>query len=257
MNPIKKRIRPVLSWPGGKSRLLKSLLPRIGPHTTYVEPFAGGLALLLAKPRSRAEVVNDLNGDLVSLYRCAQYHLEELCREIDLTIYSRRNVSDYLANRGLTEIQRAARFLMINKLSFGGGMTSYGVTRTSKVKSLAVVPRALRDLSARLDGVSVENLSYERILTLYDAPGTLFFCDPPYVNSAPGKAYEGWTEDHLSAFAQRIRSLQGQWMVTLDDSELTRAAFKGCRIDSVTTRNGCVNKRLKPAATFQELIIQP
>jgi DNA adenine methylase len=71
MNPP-PRTKPVLIWPGGKSRHLKHILPLIPPHECYCEPFAGGVAVFLAKPRSRLEVINDLNGDLISFYLCAQ-----------------------------------------------------------------------------------------------------------------------------------------------------------------------------------------
>src|SRR6185295_16479727 len=100
------RFRPLVRWPGGKTRLLSKILPLIPPHVCYCEPFAGGLAVLLAKPRSKIEVVNDLNGDLVALYRCAQYHLDELCRELEFMIGSRRNLVDYVAQPGITDIQR-------------------------------------------------------------------------------------------------------------------------------------------------------
>lgn len=242
--------------------MLKHLLPRVAsiPHVCYVEAFAGGLALLLAKERSQVEIVNDFNGDLVSLYRCAQFHLEALEKEVAMTLFSRRNVVDFQRERGLTELQRAARFLLLNRMSFGGGMKSYAVVRGgggSKNKTLADVPRMLRDLQQRLDRVSVENCPYERILEVYDAKDTLFFLDPPYLNSKPGSAYDGWEEADLRAFGERVRSLAGNWIVTLDDSQLNREVFKGCRIDAVESSNCSVNRRLLPNAVFKEIIVQP
>ena len=74
-------MKPVIPWPGGKRRLLKRLLSDIPSHTTYAEVFAGGAALLLAKAPSKAEVLNDLNSELVRLYRCVQHHLDELVRQ--------------------------------------------------------------------------------------------------------------------------------------------------------------------------------
>lgn len=78
----KQRVAPLVVWPGGKSCLLKYLLPLIErcPHKTYVEPFAGGAAVLLAKRPAHLEVLNDLNGELINVYRCARHHTRELLR---------------------------------------------------------------------------------------------------------------------------------------------------------------------------------
>jgi len=78
------RTRPILRWPGGKTRMLKHLLPIVQatPHVCYNETCAGGLALLMAKERSPVEVVNDVNGDLVALYRNLQFHLPEIVRQM-------------------------------------------------------------------------------------------------------------------------------------------------------------------------------
>ena len=83
------RIKPILRWPGGKSRLLKKLLPLIPEHDCYGEVFGGGLALFGAKPRSPLEIVNDVNGDLIALYLNVQRHLPEMLRQIDLAVSSR------------------------------------------------------------------------------------------------------------------------------------------------------------------------
>ncbi len=115
-----KRIAPVLSWPGGKSRLLGSILPLISKHHCYVEPFAGGLAVLLAKPRSNLEVVNDVNGDLVSFYRCVRYHCDALLTELEFVLNSREEFIGFREQVGLTDIQRAARWFYRNKTCFGG-----------------------------------------------------------------------------------------------------------------------------------------
>jgi len=81
--------KPILRWPGGKTRLLPEILPRIRAHRLYVEAFSGGLAVMLAKPRSTAEVINDINGDLVNLYRHAQFHIDALVAEVEFTLVSR------------------------------------------------------------------------------------------------------------------------------------------------------------------------
>ncbi len=250
------RTIPIVRWAGGKSRLLGKILPRIPRHRTYVEPFAGGLAVLLAKPRSPVEVINDLNGDLVSLYRCAQWHLDALCAEIEFLVMSRRNVADLVAQPGLTELQRAARFLVLNRASFGGAGKNFAVSKVSPPPSRANVVQLLRSLNARLDKVAIENVTYDRILKLYDSADTFFFLDPPYLASTAGH-YAGWDQVQMQTFADHVLALRGAWLVTVDDSEFTRHAFRGCQISPVRTRNGAVNRAKCPDATFGELIIQP
>jgi DNA adenine methylase len=252
-----KRTKPILSWSGGKSRLLKHLLPLIPPHICYCEPFAGGLAVLLAKDRSHVEVVNDLNGDLVHLYRNVQYHLPALLQEIEWILNSRRNLHDFMAQPGLTEIQRAARWLVRNRISFGGKMTSFGVSRKGGGGSVSRkgVEEALRAFNSRMDRVAVENLSYERCMKLYDAKETFFFIDPPYLNSDPG-TYEGWNEEQVTQLREVIMDLKGQWLLTIDDSRFNRDLFKGCQIKPIKTMNGGVNNAKIPGAQFGELIIR-
>src|SRR5688572_33332954 len=118
-----RTVKPVLPWPGGKTRMLKYILPLIPPHVCYCEPFAGGLAVLLAKPRSRVEVINDTHSDLTRFYRVARYHLDELMKELGFALNARADFKDYLDQPGLTDIQRAARWFMRVKLGFGDSQT--------------------------------------------------------------------------------------------------------------------------------------
>lgn len=239
--------------------MLKHLLPLIPEHVCYCEPFAGGLAMLFAKERSRCEVVNDLNGDLVALYRNVRFHLPEVERELEWFLGSRKDLKDYRIEAGLTEIQRVTRFLLRNRISFGGGGTSFGVIRTAGGGAQIWRDR-VRDLMLaahrRLDGVLIEHLPYERCLELYDSKDTFFFIDPHYLH-ADVHCYDGWTEDQLREFRRRLRSLKGRWMVTLDDSEFNRKLFKGCHMVPISTKNGIVNNRTHGKQKFGELIITP
>lgn len=253
-----KKYKPIVRWPGGKSRLLQKLLPRIPEHLCYVEAFAGGMALLLAKERSQAEIVNDLNGELVSLYRCVQYHLPALIDEIEWTLSSRKNLADFLSQPGLTEIQRAGRWFIRNRISFAGGMTSYAVARSggSPVSSREAVLENIKRLNQRLDKVSIENLSYERCLELYDGKESFFFLDPPYVDSH-ARNYAGWKQEQIEELRARLDALKGRWLLTINDSPLTRKLFSDCKVEAVRTQNGSVNRSRLPKADFGELIIEP
>lgn len=254
-----KRVKPILRWPGGKSRLLKTLLPMFPPHVCYVEPFAGGLAVLLAKERSPREVINDINHDIVALYMSVQNHLPEVMRQVDQLVGSRDMFHLFGRNPGLTEIQRAVRFLYRNRVSFGGDCHSFGVAKTrggggdfTRVK----VNELIEAVHQRLDGVTIESVPYEQCFRNQDSPDTFFFCDPPYLH-AKIKAYQGWDEKQLAQFRRQLDKLKGKWLVTLDDSPFNRELFADCQLIPVVTQNRCVNNRKHGDQKFGELIIAP
>lgn len=249
--------KPILRWPGGKSRMLKQILPMIPPHVCYCEPFFGGGAVLFSKERSSTEIINDINGNLVALYRNLQFHLPALLDELEWLFASRDNLHDFIAQPGLTELQRAARFLVVNRTSFGGNMHSFGVAKTrggGVGLHRKQVSRLIGAAHERLDGVVVENIPYERCLANYDSKDTFFFIDPPYLN-AQVEAYQGWSEKQLRQFRKEVGRLKGQWIVTLDDSPLNRELFSGCKVRAVSTRNRLCNGRTHSQVRFGELII--
>lgn len=250
--------KPFLRWPGGKRRMLKLILPRIPKHVCYCEPFIGGGAVLFAKPRSEVEIINDFNDTLIALYRNLQFHLPALESEIDWLFSSRKNLHDFIAQPGLTEIQRAARYLLINRTSFGGNMHSFGVARTRDSVGFRkdVIASALGTARERLNGVVIENTSYERCLENYDSKDSFFFLDPPYMNCQQA-AYHSFTEADMRQFRKRVEKLKGKFIVTVDDSPLNRDLFSDCHIEPVVTRNRLANNRTHAEATFGELIIEP
>ena len=251
--------RPFLRWPGGKRRMLKLILPRIPKHVCYCEPFIGGGAVLFAKERSPVEVINDFNDTLVALYRNLQFHLPALEAEIDWLFASRKNLHDFIAQPGLTEIQRAARYLFVNRTSFGGNMHSFGVAKTKGGGvdfRKDIVAKVLGQARERLNGVVVESTSYERCLANYDSKDSFFFLDPPYMNCKQA-AYKSWDAADMRKFRKHVEKLKGKWLVTVDDSPLNRELFSDCCIEPVKTKNRLANNRTHAALEFGELIIEP
>jgi DNA adenine methylase len=238
--------------------MVKLLKPMIKPHVCYAEHFAGGLALLMAKERSKVEVVNDVNGSLVALYRNLQYHLPAVLAELDWMFSSRQVLHDFIAQPGLTELQRAARFLLVNRTSFGGNMHSFAVSKTSGGSGFdrSRTEQLLRAAHERLNRVVVENLPYERSFANYDSKDTFHFMDPPYLNSQTS-AYKGWTEKDMRQFRRKVDKLQGQFLITVDDSPFNRDLFSDCNIESVSTQNRLCNVRTHGDLKFGELIITP
>lgn len=245
---------PVVGWQGGKRWLTSELLPLIPEHKVYVELFCGGGALLCAKKPSTTEIINDLNSDLVNLYRSVKYHLPELLRELDWCLNSREEFAGFKEQRGLTEIQRAARWFMRMKNGFGGSADHFGRSRmgggaahSSKKGRMAL----LRAFNTRLDKVVIENLDWRECMELYDSKQAVFFCDPPYTT---GKAHYGaWTIDDLAQFREEgLDQMKGTWILTIDDTPANRGLFKDCFIKSYTRKNG-----ISSTGLYHELIIRP
>ena len=251
--------RPVFGWQGGKRWLVKELLPLIPPHKMYIELFCGGGALLCAKTPSEGEVINDLNSELVNLYRCVKWHMEELFREMDWCLNSREEFDGWKEQRGLTDIQRAARWMLRMKNGFGGSPDHFGRARTgggaafsSKEGRMAL----LRAFNRRLDKVVIENLDWRKAIDLYDSKQAVFFCDPPYTT---GKAHYGaWTIDDLAEFRETgLDQMKGTWILTIDDTPANRGLFRDCLISSHSRKSGINNKPGETAGLYHELIVRP
>lgn len=112
---------PIIPWVGGKRRLAKHILPLFPDHTCYVEPFCGAAALYFLKPQAKVEVLNDVNGELVNLYRVVKHHMDEFVRQFRWALTSRQMYKWLQATpeETLTDVQRAARFFYLQKNSFG------------------------------------------------------------------------------------------------------------------------------------------
>lgn len=255
MNP-----QPIISWPGGKRRLLKHIVPHIPAASGYVEVFAGGCAVLLAKERSRLEVVNDINSDLITLYRVAKNHPDALVAELQLMPGSRQYLADCVAllkTGALTDLQRAALFLHANKTSFCATGTSFAVAKSpssSAFSNRAALLDRIQMWSLRMSQVAIEHMDYRRLLKTYDHPGNLFFLDPPYLG-ADVQNYRGWTEIEMGQFHAAVSELSGQWIVTVDDSDLNRSLWAGHDVHYVVSRNGVGNQGRSPGRTFGEMVI--
>jgi DNA adenine methylase len=219
-----------LPWIGGKRRLAKRLIAILPEHQTYVEAFCGGAQLFFHKSPSRVEVLNDLDGELVNFLRVCQLHQPELVRYLRYSAASR----DWYAWYGrqepatLTDVQRAARFLYLQKNSFGGRTHSrnfhYGVSKPSNY-SPERLPESLAAVAGRLQSVQIENWPYEKVLERYDRPETLFYLDPPYVG-APWYRHN-FADRDFPRLSDRLRKLKGRFLLSINDHPLAREAFSG------------------------------
>jgi DNA adenine methylase len=178
---------PVAPWLGGKSKLARTLIERIEriPHKTYAEPFCGMGGVFLRRAwRPQTEVANDLNGEIVNLFRILQRHYPVLINEMRFRISSRRDFERlrHTDPATLTDLERAARFLYLQRLAFGGQSRGvFGVSPGHSPRfSLAKLEPILEAASERLDGVVFESLDWSELIRRYDTADTLFYLDPPY-----------------------------------------------------------------------------
>lgn len=232
-------MNPIIPWIGGKRRLADKILPLFPDHTCYVEPFAGAAALLFIKDESKKEVLNDINGDLVNLYRVLQHHLNEFVSQFKWALTSRQiyEWEKMKHPETLTDIQRAARFFYLQKLAFGGKVTgqTFGTDTTSKPRLNLL--RIEEDLSAahlRLARVTIEHLNWQKCIKKYDRPHTLFYLDPPYYGT------EGYDVDfpitEYEVMASLLSSIKGNAILSINNVPEMRDIFKGHRTSKASIR---------------------
>lgn len=251
---------PIVPWPGGKRRLVKHLLPLFESvsHTCYVEPFAGGAAMLFARPEpAKVEVINDVHSELITLYRVVQHHLEEFVRQYRWALTSREMFrwTQLQEVETLTDIQRAARFFYLQRLAFGGKVTgqNFGTATTSPVAlNLLRIEEELSAAHMRLARVTIEHLRWQDCIARYDRPHTLFFCDPPYWKTLGYGGKFGFEE--YEELAAMMGQLQGKLILTINDHPDMRRVFGPFRTERVGI-NYTVGGGAKPKAAG-ELIIR-
>ena len=231
---------PVAPWMGGKKKLANKIIERIRAidHHSYIEPFVGMGGVFLRRPfRARLEVANDLNGEIVNLFRVLQRHLPYLLEHMRYQVASRRAFED-LRNTppsGLTDIERAARFLYLQRLAFGGQVSGvFGVAPGAAPRfSLSRLEPILEATHERLEGVVFECLPWADILRRYDHPDTLFYLDPPYAGNERSYGKGMFSFEDFQEMAMVMRDLQGQAILSINDTPEIRETFAGLHMEEV------------------------
>lgn len=207
--------RPVLRWLGGKFRLAPWVVSHFPKHKVYVEPFGGAASILLQKPRSYNEIYNDLDGELVNLFRVMRGDRAcELLEQLRLTPYSRE---EYWAAFEVCEdpVERARRTIVRSHLAHGTGgarmdrptgfRTDGNSATTNVAGEWADLPDALEAVIERIKGVNIEQRPAIELVERHRASHTLIYLDPPYLPATrsaksrkPGERY------HTYAFEMTV-----------------------------------------------------
>ncbi|WP_455873744.1 DNA adenine methylase [Rhizobium yanglingense] len=207
----------------------------------------------------RGEVINDRNGEVVDLFQILQRHYPQFMDTLKFQITSRREFERLKScdPATLTDLERAARFIYLQKLAFGGKVAgqNFGVdsSRAARFNLNRLAP-LLEDVHERLAGVVIENLDWLAFIDRYDRPDTLFYLDPPYFGSEGDYGKTLFGQEQFALMSERLRSLKGSFIMSINDAPYIRSTFEGFLCDQVELTYSISGGK---GSVAKELIIQP
>jgi DNA adenine methylase len=228
-------VSPVAGYIGGKRLLSRRICELVAatPHSLYAEVFVGmGGVFFRRTVAPRAEVINDRNGEVVNLFRILQRHYPQFMDTMRFQISSRREFERLKASdpTTLTDLERAARFLYLQRLAFGGKVSgqTFGVQYSGPARfNLNRLAPLLEEAHERLAGVILENMNWLEFIDRYDRSGTLFYLDPPYWGSEGDYGKTLFNRDQFELLATRLGSLKGRFIMSINDVKEIRELY-GC-----------------------------
>ncbi|MBS7629025.1 DNA adenine methylase [Candidatus Bathyarchaeota archaeon] len=225
----------IIPYVGGKTFLLKHLLPLIPPHEIYVEVFGGGAALLLNKQPSKYEVYNDVDGELVNLFLAIRDDPERFRSMLEGIPYSReifqRWSREFKNGNKLPEdnVERAVRFYYVISSSISGKFgQGWSFGRSGRMwRRQTMLNRPFEKIHNRLLNVTIDHLDFRKCIINWDSDETFFFLDPPYYG-VKGPMYRfGFSESDHQDLAEMLRATRGRWLLTYGDHPHIRSLYRG------------------------------
>lgn len=242
-----KPVKPVAPWQGGKRALAARIADRLEaiPHVRYVEPFVGmGGVFFRRRRRPAMEVINDINSDVVTLFRILQRHYQQFLDVLKWQVCSRAEFErlSRVDPDTLTDLERAARFLYLQRAAFGGKVAkqTFGIDfqQGARFDLTKIVPM-LEDVHERLCGVVIERMPYAACLARYDSrPGSLFYLDPPYWDCTDDYGRDIFSQEDFGRLAELLAGLQGRFILSLNDTPEVRRLFARFQIEAVELHYG-------------------
>ena len=225
---------------GGKRALAPKIVERLNrvPHSLYVEVFVGmGGVFFKRNFQPTAEVINDKSGDVVNLFRILQRHYVFFMDHLRYKLTSRKEFERLIAvdPSTLTDIERAARFLYLQRTAYGGKVSgrNFGVApeRPARFDVTKLAP-ALEEIFERLSSVVIENLDWSEVIERYDRADAMFYMDPPYWGCEDDYGKEIFSRDDFAKMADAMKSMKGKAIVSLNDTPGVRETFDGLRMET-------------------------
>lgn len=240
-----------MRWYGGKWRLAKWIVAQFPPHRVYVEPFGGAASVLIQKPRSYAEVYNDLDKSAVALFRILRSgRAEDLVSAVELTPFSRTEYESAALDLVDDDLELARRLMVRAFMGFGSNATQKSsgfrnnTTRshTTGAEDWRNMPGKMPAIIERFRGVVIENMPALDLIEKFDGRETLFYLDPPYLPETRGRVrrykHEMSQDDHAE-FLAAADKIEGMAVISGYPSEMYDRALAGWdRIERAALADG-------------------
>ncbi|KAA0242509.1 MAG: DNA adenine methylase [Candidatus Brocadia sp. AMX2] len=234
-----KNLRSPLARIGGKGLLAGWLSEKIPEHTLYCEPFCGAGHLLFSKTPSQVEVINDIDNHLVNFFKIIQEpgKCQMLTNLLDYMPYS-RNLWQELRTQWKQcsipgdPVEASAQWFYLNRTCFSGdqkrgGFAVPSTTGRNPAQSFRTAIDTFDDIARRLRNVTIENLPYAECIKRYDSETTLFYCDPPYLNSEHYYGKDSFGQDDHRTLAGLLHGIKGKVMITHYQNSLYDELYRG------------------------------
>ncbi len=237
-------VQPVAGYIGGKRNLASTIVPIIDrtPHDGYAEPFVGMGGIFLRRTRRpRTEAINDISGDVATFFRVLQRHYPYMIDMLRFRVASRAEFERLrgLPPERLTDLERAVRFLYLQRLAFGGKVEGrhFGVdSRQGARFNVSRLEPMLADIHERLEPVVIEQLPYGEFIRRYDHPGMLFYLDPPYWGCETDYGQDVFGRGDFEVLAAQLAGIEGKFLMSINDRPAVREVFGGFQMTEVSTR---------------------
>ena len=227
----------LLNYPGSKWGMAEEIATMLPPHRTYLEPFFGSGAVFFTKAPSPIEIINDVDGAVVNLFRVIRRNPDMLAGRVELTPYSREVFDDAWADRGHDPVDEAARLLIRSKMGYGfktHTKTGFKIDLCGREAGYAVrewnnLPDAILAAAKRLKDAYIENRPALDLIRKCNDTKACIYCDPPYLmDTRGGKQYnhEMTKQDHEELLHELLRS-KASVILSGYPSELYDDALKG------------------------------
>lgn len=243
-----------IKWIGGKNTLKKRIIAEFPEgFDRYIEVFGGAGWVLFAKEQhAKFEVFNDIDGDLINLYRCIKYHAPALKEELKYITHSREIFRDFISQmhaEGLTDIQRAARYYILIRSSFGADKYSFATGITDIFDKIDY----LSEVQKRLRRVIIENRDFENLIKTYDRENALFYFDPPYYEAE--KYYRGGFDnaDH-ERLCSVLKDIKGKFVLSYNADSRIKEMYRDFNIIPIERLNTLAAET--NSTVYKEVIIK-